>query len=79
MSYWKKNAYFYAKKFEAEHPKIICGETFTFGKYKGQKVKDVIQNNPSYVIWALNNVKGFRLLPYHYTLLTLNNNKNERF
>lgn len=36
---------------------------FTFGKYKNSKVEDIIEINPSYVKWALDNVKYFTLSP----------------
>ena len=36
---------------------------FTFGKYKGQKVDDIIQSNPLYIDWCCKNVKGFDLTP----------------
>lgn len=36
-------------------------ETFNFGKYKGQKIDDVIKVNPEYVDWAQKNVKWFEL------------------
>jgi len=35
--------------------------TFTFGMYKGQKVNDIIKQNPSYIRWCLNNVSYFTL------------------
>lgn len=41
--------------------------TFTFGMYKGQKVNDIIEQNPSYIRWCLNNVSYF----------TLDNNQKE--
>lgn len=63
MSYWKVNAYWKAKQYEKEHPRAIFGETFTFGKYKGQRVEDIIRTNTGYVTWALKNVKGFILTP----------------
>lgn len=32
-----------------------------FGKYEGQKILDIYYNNPSYLIWANENVKWFKL------------------
>lgn len=36
---------------------------FTFGKYKYQKVDDMIDSNPNYVDWARKNVPYFKLTP----------------
>ena len=36
-------------------------EFFTFGKYKGEKVMDIIKNNPEYVRWCGQNVAWFEL------------------
>ena len=36
-------------------------KTFTFGKYKGRSVIDVLNENPAYVEWCVNNIKWFRL------------------
>lgn len=38
-------------------------DAFTFGKYKGRLIKEVIEQDPSYVVWAADNVKGFNLSP----------------
>jgi hypothetical protein len=35
--------------------------TFTFGKYKGSKVDDIIWFDPLYVQWCVDNVKWFEL------------------
>jgi hypothetical protein len=32
-----------------------------FGKYRGKKVRDVLQENPNYIQWASANVKGLSL------------------
>ena len=32
---------------------------FTFGKYKGELVQDVINKDACYVEWCINNVDGF--------------------
>lgn len=34
---------------------------FTFGKYKGEYVLDVIRAHPTYIDWVLQNVKWFKL------------------
>lgn len=36
-------------------------EKFTFGKYKGYSVDEVISSNPKYVLWARKNVSYFSL------------------
>jgi len=36
-------------------------ENFTFGKYKGEKVMDIIKDNPEYVHWCGQNVAWFEL------------------
>lgn len=33
----------------------------TFGKYKGQKVEDVLAKHPDYALWAHSNVRFFNL------------------
>lgn len=35
----------------------------TFGKYKYQKVSDMIDSNPEYVDWVRKNVPYFKLTP----------------
>lgn len=42
----------------------------TFGKYKGQNIDDVIQHNPLYIIWCLDNVLGFELSEIQHEKLT---------
>lgn len=37
---------------------------FTFGKYKGRTVKEILIEDPSYLLWADNNVEGFELGDY---------------
>ena len=34
---------------------------FTFGKYKGRYVMDILNENPAYVEWCVNNIKWFSL------------------
>ena len=36
-------------------------ENFTFGKYKDEKVMDIIKDNPEYVRWCGQNVAWFEL------------------
>lgn len=31
------------------------GDEFTFGKYRGEAVDDIIRRDPDYVSWGLNN------------------------
>lgn len=38
-------------------------ETIWFGKHKGKSVKEVVENSPSYALWAHENVRGFTLSP----------------
>ena len=35
----------------------------TFGKYKFQKISDMIESNPKYIDWARKNVPFFKLTP----------------
>lgn len=35
--------------------------TFTFGKYKGHSVMSVLNENPAYVEWCVNNIEWFTL------------------
>lgn len=32
-----------------------------FGKYKGQKVKEIAKRDPNYLRWCLNNIDSFKL------------------
>lgn len=34
-------------------------DVLKFGKYKGRTVLEVIDENPSYIVWCIRNVKGF--------------------
>lgn len=36
-------------------------EIFTFGKYKGEKVMDIIETNPEYVLWCGRTIEWFEL------------------
>lgn len=33
--------------------------TLSFGKYKGYTVKEILEDNPKYLLWAINNIEGF--------------------
>lgn len=33
-------------------------DVFTFGKYKGKSIKEVLKTNPQYVVWVIENVKN---------------------
>lgn len=35
--------------------------TFTFGKYKGRSIMSVLNENPAYVEWCVNNIKWLKL------------------
>lgn len=37
---------------------------FTFGKHKGKTLKEVMYEDPSYLLWADDNVDGFELSDY---------------
>ena len=34
---------------------------FNFGKYKGKALLHVIDNDPQYIIWCINNIKDFNI------------------
>lgn len=36
-------------------------EKITFGKHKGVILKTVIDRNPSYIVWCVNNIEWFKL------------------
>lgn len=36
-------------------------DRFTFGKHKGSTLRLVVENDPSYISWCLNNVDRFQL------------------
>lgn len=35
------------------------GAKFTFGKYKDRSIKEILDEDPSYIVWANANVAGF--------------------
>lgn len=43
---------------------VIYKYIFTFGKHKGKTVKQVMEEDPSYLLWADDNVEGFELSNY---------------
>lgn len=36
-------------------------DEFQFGKYKGKTLLYVLENNPQYIIWCINNIKEFKI------------------
>jgi len=36
-------------------------DKFNFGKYRGQTLKKVNDNDPDYLLWCEDNVKGFKI------------------
>lgn len=44
-------------------------QAFGFGKYKYEPIKRVIEKDPTYVKWCIENVKGFYLNSYERKLL----------
>lgn len=34
---------------------------FQFGKYKGKTLLYVLDNNPQYIVWCINNIKEFKI------------------
>jgi hypothetical protein len=34
---------------------------FSFGKYRGQTIKEIQKKDPGYVNWCINTVKGFKV------------------
>lgn len=36
-------------------------EVFTFGKYRGKSISEVLEANPKYLEWAIENVSNFTL------------------
>lgn len=36
-------------------------DTFDFGKHKGKTVEEVIDEEPTYIEWCIDNVTGFEL------------------
>lgn len=47
-------------------PNNKIGESFTFGKYKGRKFKDILKENKQYLIWAVENINP-EMLEYDIT------------
>lgn len=46
-----------------KHVKSFKGleDKITFGKYLGKKIKDILEIDPSYLIWAHNTIDWFKL------------------
>lgn len=47
-------------RYQLEHTKGI-NEVFKFGKYKGQTILQVLDKNAGYIVWCIQNVKGFQI------------------
>lgn len=45
----------------AEYRPLSKTDRMWFGQFKGMTVEEVMQENPKYLLWALDNVKGFDL------------------
>ena len=41
--------------------KLSYGDTLYFGKYKGSRIDDILETDPEYLAWCVENVKGFCL------------------
>lgn len=44
-------------------------DRYTFGKFKGEILEDVIRAEPTYVVWCIREVEGFCLAPAALELL----------
>lgn len=38
-------------------------DVFTFGKFKGKTILEVLENKPSYIVWCIENIKNFTIDP----------------
>lgn len=47
------------------------GRKFTFGKYKGQLIVEVIRMNPNYIDWCKENIPYFTLTDNEKSILEL--------
>lgn len=47
----------------------LMNSEFSFGKYKGNTVEDVIHDNYEYIIWLLDNVEWFKVSEEVYDVL----------
>ena len=50
-------------KFSSDRPKALIGlnYAFHFGKYKGEILKDVLEEDPNYIIWCSDSIDWFDL------------------
>lgn len=48
--------------------KSINMNFFTFGKYKGRLVSSILETNPRYWAWCVNNIKGFKFSKRDYEI-----------
>ncbi len=60
-----------------DRPKALPGQiaestglkyVFTFGKFKGDELQDVIESDPEYISWVMENVPDFTLSNEAYAL-----------
>ena len=42
---------------------------FTFGKYKGRPIDDILRHDPGYVAWCIDNIEWFKLTEAQYQIL----------
>lgn len=55
---------------------IKINYVFTFGKHKGKSIREVIEKDPSYVPWCVQNIKWFKL---HKDVVEINAKSYARF
>lgn len=51
---------------------LVEGDKFSFGKYKGRAVIEVLVSDPQYIIWVNNNVKHVK---FNDTIISRANSK----
>ena len=61
------------------HREYYLNEDIDFGKYSGQSLKWIIDNDVNYVLWLLNKTDGFKINKYCYERIStvLNNHKED--
>lgn len=37
-------------------------DTMTFGKHKGKRIEQILEDDPTYIRWALNSIPNFEML-----------------
>jgi uncharacterized protein (DUF3820 family) len=55
--------------------KITEDYKFTFGKHKGETVKELVQKDPSYLVWCIENFDWFKVSQTFYKMLLEKANK----